>query len=50
LNERELALSLLERSLAADDIGVFYKNEPMWDSIRGTPRFAELLRRMGIPQ
>jgi tetratricopeptide (TPR) repeat protein len=50
LNEQEKALSLLERSLAADEIGVFYKNEPMWDSIRHTPRFAELLRRMGIPQ
>jgi tetratricopeptide (TPR) repeat protein len=50
MNEQEKALSLLERSLAADEIGVFYKNEPVWDSIRHTPRFAELLRRMGIPQ
>jgi serine/threonine-protein kinase len=49
MNEQEKALSLLERSLAADEIGVFYKNEPMWDSIRHTPRFAELMRRMGIP-
>ncbi len=50
LNEKEQALSLLERSLAADEIGVFYKNEPIWDPIRNTPRFAELMRQMGIPQ
>ena len=28
---------------------VFYKNEPMWDSIHNTPRLTELIRRMGIP-
>ncbi|HMZ21830.1 MAG TPA: hypothetical protein PLD20_28115, partial [Blastocatellia bacterium] len=49
LNEQEKALSLLEKSLAADEIGVFYKNEPIWDTLRNTPRFAELVRRMGIP-
>jgi serine/threonine-protein kinase len=49
LNERELALSWLERGLAAGAIGAFYKDEPVWDSIRADPRFADLLRRMGIP-
>src|SRR6266496_4273021 len=50
LNEKELALSWLERGLAAGAIGFFYKDEPVWDPIRSDPRFADLLRRMGIPQ
>ncbi len=50
LNEKEQALSWLERGLAAGAIGVFYKDEPVWDTIRSDPRFVDLLRRMGIPQ
>jgi hypothetical protein len=49
LKEKELALSWLERGLATETIGPFYKDEPVWDPIRGDPRFADLLRRMGIP-
>ena len=49
LNEKELAFSWLERGLATGAIGVFYKDEPVWDPIRNDTRFAELLRRMGIP-
>ena len=49
LNEKELALSWLERGLATGAIGVFYKDEPVWDPIRSDPRFANLLRRMGVP-
>ncbi len=49
LNEKELALPWLERGLAAGAIGFFYKDEPVWDPIRSDPRFADLLRRMGIP-
>jgi tetratricopeptide (TPR) repeat protein len=49
LNEKELALTWLERGLATGTIGSFYKDEPMWDPIRSDPRFADLLRRMGIP-
>lgn len=49
LNEKELAFSWLERGLAARAIGNFYKDEPVWDRIRSDPRFADLLRRMGIP-
>ncbi len=44
------ALTWLERGLAAGAIGVFYKDEPVWDTIRSDERFADLLRRMGIPQ
>ena len=48
LNEKELAFSWLERSLAAG--AILYKDEPVWDPIRSDPRFADLLKRMGIPQ
>jgi eukaryotic-like serine/threonine-protein kinase len=50
LNEKELALSWLDRGLAAGSIGIFYKAEPVWDPIRSDPRFADLMRRMWIPQ
>ncbi|HEX4945197.1 MAG TPA: protein kinase [Blastocatellia bacterium] len=48
LNEKELALTWLERSLAAGAIGPFYKDEPVWDTIRSDARFQNLLRRMGL--
>ncbi len=50
LNDKELALSWLERGLATGAIGSFYKDDPVWDPIRSESRFADLLRRMGIPQ
>ena len=48
LNEKEMAFSWLERGLATGAIAVFYKDEPVWDPIRGDPRFEDLLRRMGL--
>jgi len=48
LNEKEQALAWLERGLATGAIGVFYKDEPVWNPIRSEPRFADLLRRMGL--
>jgi hypothetical protein len=48
LNEKEMALSRLERGVTTGAIGAFYKDEPVWDTIRGDPRFADLLRRMGV--
>jgi adenylate cyclase len=50
LNEKEPALTWLERGLATGAIGSFYKDDPVWDPIRSDPRFTDLLRRMGIPQ
>lgn len=50
LNEKELALTWLERGLATGAIGTFIKDEPVWDTIRSDARFGELLRRMGVPQ
>src|SRR6266849_3492469 len=46
LNEKELALSWLERGLATGAIGVFYKDEPVWDTIRSDPRFEALVEKM----
>jgi len=48
LNERELALTWMERSLAAGAIGAFFKDEQVWDPIRSDRRFGDLLRRMGV--
>ena len=48
LNEKELALNWLERGLGAGAIGIFYKDEPVWDTIRSDPRFLDLLRRMVV--
>jgi tetratricopeptide (TPR) repeat protein len=50
LNEKELALTWLERGLEAGAIGFFYKDEPVWDPIHSDPRFTDLQRRMGVPQ
>jgi serine/threonine-protein kinase len=50
LNDKEMAFSWLGRGLATGAVGSFYKDEPVWDSIRSDPRFADLLRRMGIPK
>ena len=49
LNEKEQALTWLERGFETGAIGGFYKDEPVWDPIRNDPRFTDLLRRMGIP-
>ena len=46
LNEKEMALSWLERGLATGAIGSFYKDEPVWDSIRGDPRFEALVQKI----
>src|SRR5216117_1250389 len=46
LNEKEMALSWLERGLATGAIGTFYKDEPVWDSIRGDPRFEALVQKI----
>jgi adenylate cyclase len=50
LNDKQLALTWLERGLATGAIGSFYKDDPAWDPIRNDPRFTDLLRRMRIPQ
>ena len=49
LNEKDMAFSWLERGLATGAIGVFYKDEPVWDPIRSDPRFGALVEKMFAP-
>jgi serine/threonine-protein kinase len=46
LNDKEPALTWLERGLATGAIGFFYKDDPMWDSIRSEPRFQEIVQKV----
>jgi serine/threonine protein kinase/Tfp pilus assembly protein PilF len=50
LGDKELALVWLNKAYDARFGLTFIKINPMWDSIRSDPRFADLLRRMGLPQ
>ncbi len=50
LSDKEMAFSWLERGLATGALGVFYKDEPVWDPIRDDPRFATLLGKMVVPE
>jgi serine/threonine protein kinase len=50
LNDKDRALTWLERGLAAGSIGALYKDDPVWDAIRSYARFGDLLRQMVIPQ
>jgi TolB-like protein/DNA-binding winged helix-turn-helix (wHTH) protein/Flp pilus assembly protein TadD len=47
--ESDEALNWLKRGFETGSIGAFYKDEPLWDGLRGDPRFKELVREMGIP-
>ena len=46
LNEKEQALTWLERGLAMGAIGAFYKDDPVWDPIHSDPRFEALVEKM----
>ena len=50
LHDKEQALAWLERGVNTGAIGGFYKDEPVWDSVRDDSRFSMLLQRMGVPQ
>jgi TolB-like protein/Flp pilus assembly protein TadD len=49
LNDKEQAFSWLDRGLATGALGVFYKDEPIWDPIRDDPRFEELVAKLVVP-
>ena len=49
LHDKERALAWLERGLNTGAIGGFYKDEPVWDSVRDDNRFSMLVQRMGVP-
>ncbi|MDX6290751.1 MAG: eukaryotic-like serine/threonine-protein kinase [Blastocatellia bacterium] len=49
LHDKERALMWLERGETTGAIGSFYRDEPVWDSIRDDPRFSVLVQRVGVP-
>ena len=50
LGEKDAAFAALEKAFATRSQLVFVKPGPAYDNIRSDPRFADLLRRMGLPQ
>jgi serine/threonine-protein kinase len=50
VGEKEKAFASLEAAFAERSVGlVMLRADPAWDRIRGDPRFAALVRRVGIP-
>jgi len=50
LGDKESALTWLNRGIESGALGAFYRDEYVWDALRGDPRFQELLRRCGFSQ
>jgi hypothetical protein len=50
LGEKEAAFATLEKAFASRSGILYIKTDPELDNIRSDPRFADLLRRMGLPQ
>ncbi|HKQ53148.1 MAG TPA: protein kinase [Pyrinomonadaceae bacterium] len=51
LGDKEEAFQALERAYAAHDLQLQYLNvDPHFDTWRSDPRFADLVRRVGLPQ
>ena len=51
LGDKEKALAWLDKAVSERDFSILsIKAAPAWDSVRGDPRFDELLRRIGLPQ
>jgi hypothetical protein len=52
LGEKEQAFAWLDRAYAdrSSLLAIYFKTDPRMDSLRSDPRFAELVRRVGLPQ
>ena len=51
LGENDQALGWLEKAYEERSIRLAYsRREPVWDSLKSDPRFADLLRRINLPQ
>ena len=49
LGDKNAAFAALEKAFANRDV-LFIKVEPQFDNLRSDPRYADLLRRIGLPQ
>jgi len=51
LGDKDRAFESLEKGYAQRSAGMpFLKGDPFWYNVRSDPRYADLLRRMGLPQ
>jgi TolB-like protein/tetratricopeptide (TPR) repeat protein len=51
LQDKNRAFELLEKSYQEHSASLaFLKGDPFWDNMRSDPRYADLLRRMGLPR
>jgi TolB-like protein/Tfp pilus assembly protein PilF len=51
LGERDRAFEWLEKGYEERSSGMLYlKTDPLWDDFRSDPKFAELMRKVGLPQ
>jgi serine/threonine protein kinase/Tfp pilus assembly protein PilF len=50
LGDKDKAFVWLNKAADAHSQILFIKSDPYWDSIRSDPRYADLLRRIGLPQ
>ena len=50
LGDKDQALVWLNMAAEVHSGILFIKSDPYWDPIRSDSRFADLLRRMGLPQ
>ena len=49
LGDNDQAFRTLDRGFLHSGSIVFLKGDPFWSTVRSDPRYAELLRRMGLP-
>jgi len=47
--DKDLAIDWLYKAYEIHDSSLAYLGRPLWDLLRGDPRFQALLRRIGLP-
>jgi TolB-like protein/predicted Zn-dependent protease len=50
LGDKDQAFTALDRAFSHSTSGVFIKADPFWNAVRSDPHYANLLRRMGLPE